>query len=313
MFDTRFEKSLRTTDSSDGTSQMCSQMIGGFVGAVRQVPLTVCPDVFNRIKFRGIARQAIDMEPFMFFQEGLNISSFMNGATVPYKNHLLSQVPQQISEKSDDLMTRDVVGMESDIKAKSSTARRYCKAADGRYLLMAVTMAEDWCFTRRSPRSTDKRYEQEPAFVQECQVGPKFLGFFLYWARSCFSILQWPSRFAAKLVSPASGSSSQNCDVIVSRLQRGYSLCRILPVLVVKYASGSICRWRDLLRQLLVVTFSSNWLFVARLEEEVVPTGLGSEFPSGLFSDRIETIVQLNLRMLSASPLRGGRFCLNAA
>jgi hypothetical protein len=313
MFDTRLEKSLRASDFSDGTSQMCSQMVGGFVGAVGQVPLAVCPDVFNRIKFRGIAGKAVGMEAFIFFQERLNIRSFMNGTTIPYKNHVFSQMPQQISEKANDLMSRDVVGVESDIKAESSASRRDGKSANGRDLLMAVTMAEDWCLARRSPCLTDKRYEQEPAFVQECQVGPKFSGFFLYWAKSCFSILQWPSRFAAKPVSPASGSSSQNCGVRASRLRHGYSLCCISSVLVLKYASASICRWHDLLMRHLAATFSSNWLFAARLAKEAVPTGLGSEFPFGLFPDRSETIVRLNLRMLSASPLRGGRFCLNAA
>lgn len=313
MFDTRLEKSLRASDSSDGTSQMRSQVVGGFIGAVRQVSLSVCPDVFNRVEFGGITGQAVDMESFIFFQERLNIRSFMNRATIPYKNHMFSQVPQQISEKANDLMPCDVVGMESDIQAESSTTRRNCKTANRRDLLMAVAMSEDWCFARRSPCFTDKRYEHKPAFVQERQVGPKFLGFFLYWARSCFSILQWPSRFAAKPASPASGSSSQDCGVIASKLRHGYSLCRISSVSALKYASTSRCRWHDLLMRHLAATFSSNRFFVARSATEAAPTGLGSEFPFGPFSGRFETIVQLNLRMLSAFPLHGGRFCLNAA
>jgi len=311
MFDTRLKKSLRASDSSDGTPQMCSQVVGGFVGAVRQVSLTVCPDVFNWVEFGGVTGQAEYMESFVFFQERFNIRSFMNGPSVPYKNHLLSQVPQQVSEEANDLMPCDVVSVETDIKAESSTSRRDCKTANCRDLLMAVAMSEDWCFARRSPCFTDKRYEHKPAFVQECQVGPKFLGFFLYWARSCFSILQWPSRFAAKPASPASGSSSQNCGVIASRLRHGYSLCRILSESVLKYASASICRWHDLLMRHLAATFSSNRFFVARSTKEAAPIGLGSEFPCGLPSGRFETNEQSSLKRLSAFLRHNGRFCLS--
>ena len=174
-------------------------------------------------------------------------------------------------------------------------------------------MTEDWCLTHRSTCSTDKWYEQEPAFVQECQVGPKFLGFFLYWARSCFSILQWLSRFAAKLVSPVSGSSSQNCGVVASILRHGCNLRRILSVSVLKYASASICRWHDLLMRLPATTISLSRPFGSRLAMKVAPTGLGSEFLFGLFLGRFETNERLNLRMRSASPPHDGKFCLNAA
>lgn len=313
MFDARFEKSLGVADSSDRTMQMCAQMVGGFVGAIGQISLTVCPNVFNRIKFGCIAGKTVDMETFIFFQKCFNIHSFMNGAAVPYENHLFSQMPQQIAEKSDNLMTRDVMGMESDIQAKSSATRRDCKAANGRHLFMAVTVTEDWRFTRRSPGLTDNRYEQEPALVEKCQMGPKFLGFFLYGARFCFSIPRWLFRFAAKHASPASDNSSQNCCVIASRLRRGYNLHHILSVSALKSASRSICRLYDLLKQHLATMFFSSWFFVARLIREAVPIGLGSEFLCGLFSGRFETTGQLNLRMLSAFSLHREKFCLNVA
>lgn len=313
MLDARFKKSLGVADSSDGATQMSSQVIGGFVSAVGQVPLTMCPDVFNRVKLGSVAGQTEDMEPIIFCQEGFNVRSFVDGAAVPDKNHMFSQMPQQISKESDDLMTCDVVGMETHIEAKSSASRRDCKASNGRNLFMAVTVAKDWRLTRWRPSLTDNRYEQEPAFVEKGQMGPKFLGFFLYWAKLFSSIRLLPSRSAAKHVSPASGNSSQNCFVIASRLRHRYNVCRILTGSGLRYASASICRWHDLLMQLLAAAFSSSWFFAARLVRAAAPTEPGSEFPSGLFPDRFETSERLNLRRLSAFPQHSGRFCLNAA
>jgi hypothetical protein len=174
-------------------------------------------------------------------------------------------------------------------------------------------VAQDWRLTRRSPGFTYNRYEQEPAFVQERQVGPKFLGFFLYGARYFSSNRLWPFRLFEERVSLASDNSTQNCGATVSIPPRAYSGLRSRPESVVRYALTSIGRWYAQLLRLLSAAFSSAVLSDVRPIGRAAPIWPGSECLVGPSSDRFDTNALQNLGTLSTLEPQCGRVCLKAA
>jgi hypothetical protein len=297
MLDTRPEKILRTTYSSHRPPQMRTQTGCGFIRAVRQVALAMCPNIFNRIEFRSIAGKSIHMKTSRIFQECFNIRSFVNRSTVPYENNLFANMAQQILKETDNLVPSDVMSVESEEKADSLTTRRYGKTANRRYFIPPVTVPQDWRTTGWSPCFSDKGNKQEPAFIQKRKMGPKSSGFFLSGARFLLSIPQSLFRPVAMHVFPASGNSIRNSGAVISRLRRLYSEYRILFESAVRYASASINRWNILLKKPLEAGSSLNPFAVDLQGAVVVPISLDFECLGGLLSCTLATTEQLNSAM----------------
>jgi hypothetical protein len=313
MLDTRPENILRTTYSSHRPPQMRSHTVCGFIRAVRQVALAMCPNIFNRIEFRSITGKSIHMKTPRLFQECFNIRSFVNRSAVPYENNLFANMAQQIPKEADYLVPSDVMRVKPEEKADSLTARRYGKTADRRYFIPPVTVPEDWSTTGWSPCFADKGNKQEPAFIQKREMGPKSSGFFLSGARFFLSIPQSLFRPVAMLVFPASGNSIRNSGAVISRLRRLYSEYRILFESAVRYASASINRWYILLKKPLEVGSSLN-SFADDLQGAVgVPISLGFEYLGGLLSCTLATTERLNSAMNPVLSQHPGTFSRSAA
>jgi hypothetical protein len=68
-------------------------------------------------------------------------------------------------------------------------------------------VSEDWGMADRRPGLAHVRDEEESAFVEEYEMGPKSLGFFLTWAIPVSSSVRWLARFFAWPGVPVSAMS----------------------------------------------------------------------------------------------------------
>src|SRR5271157_2782643 len=267
---------------------MSPQMIRIFMCAIGKVAFSMRPDMFNWVEFRRIARKPVDMYSFGLLQERFDIGSLMDRPVVPDQKNVFTQMAQQVPQKPDDFSTGDVMCVETDVKAHASANGGYGDTTDCRDFITPVAVAKDWCAARRSPGFPNVRYKQKPTFVQECNMGIKFSGFFLYWAMSCVSKTQWLFRFFARLAVAAFDSSSRNPCAIASIRLRAYTGCRSRHKSTARYALMSKGRWCAHEPQHPVTTLPLASLSGTRSEVMAVPILPCSEFPGDHFSDRFD-------------------------
>jgi hypothetical protein len=97
MLDARFKQFLRIANSSDRTMQMSAQMTSVLVHAVGKIALAVCPHVLDRVEFRCVGWEPIDMKSFRLLKKRLDISPFVDRTAVPEQDNMSSQVAEQIA------------------------------------------------------------------------------------------------------------------------------------------------------------------------------------------------------------------------
>lgn len=126
---------------------------------------------------------------------------------IPEEDDVSLQVPQQMSEVLNDLNACDIRGMELHIESHPMAAWRNGDAGDNGDFVALVAVPQNGRLPNRGPRFSDIGNKKEPAFVEECQMSLKSLGFFLYGATSAFSTARWLFRLVEGLVFPVSESS----------------------------------------------------------------------------------------------------------
>ncbi len=171
--------------------------------------LEVVPDELVRVEFGGVAREAIRVEPRMRLEEVLHQRGPVLPAAVPEKDHGTTQMAEQLLKELDDLGRPDVfVPMESGIEGRTSPARRDADGGDGRNFGPVAGTAQMRRVAPRRPGADHAGDQQEAALIEECQMGAKSSGLFLYGATETASTARWPLRLSLGRASPASGSSS---------------------------------------------------------------------------------------------------------
>ena len=176
--------------------------------AIGESVLCLGPDELIRIEFWGIGGKAMHMEPLVFLNELSDDDAPVDRAAVPKEHHRASQVPQKVTQESNDLHASDVARVEAKIQSETLSGWRHGDAGDNGNPIPPIAVLEnrslpDWC-----PGLTDVRDEEEAGLVEKDEMGPKFLGFFLNAANRVPSSARWLSRPVAKPAAPVSGRSS---------------------------------------------------------------------------------------------------------
>ncbi len=130
-------------------------------------------------------------------------------SAIPQEHDVSTKMTQEMTKELDDLRSPDVlVGMKSTIQSKTPPLGRDRQGRDGRDLGPVASRYQNRRMASGSPCTRNGGNQQEPAFIEEAQVGSKFCGFFLCEATPAASNSEWPSRFAPGLVWWASDTSS---------------------------------------------------------------------------------------------------------
>ena len=159
------------------------------------------------IELWGIGWKSMHMEPLVLANELLDDDTPMDGAAIPEQHNRSAQVAQKVTQESDDLHPGNIGAVEPEVKSKPLARRRHGDGGDGRNPLPAVAVSEDRGVTNRRPGLAHVRNEEESAFVEEYEMGPKSLGFFLTPATPASSSVRWLARFSAWPGAPASATS----------------------------------------------------------------------------------------------------------
>jgi len=308
VFDARLEKLLRVVYPVKGPAEMDAEMLRVFMGAVRQVSFAMSPNLFDRIEFRCIRWEWENVEAWGVLQKNFDVFSFVDLTIVPNHDHVPAEVTHKMLQVMNDFGSRDVVCVETNIKSQPLSTGGHGEAANNRDLVTPIAVAENGCTTGRSPGSTNVRYEQEPAFVEKCQMGPKFLGFFLYGAMFAPSSGRWLPRLFATPVFPASGNSTPDRCAIISTRLHVCSELRSLSESDGPLASKSIGRWNVQRLLLLAAAVAPIFLFGGFPTKTGVPTWLGSECLADLSCDSSDTTARQNSTRLSTLRLRRDKF-----
>ena len=174
---------------------------------IGQGALGLGPDEFVGVEFWSIGWEGLDTQPPLLAQEVLDDEALVGGAPIPKQHHRSPQVPKQTSQEPNDLHARDVDAVEAEIESKPPATGRDSDSGDGRDPIVPVAVSEDRGLPNRRPRLADVRHEEEAAFVEKGEMGPKSSGFFLYLATSVFSTGRWLARPAVWHGVPASAMS----------------------------------------------------------------------------------------------------------
>ena len=136
--------------------------------------LQISPDVFNRIKFRCIAREKFNFKPSLcFFNKIPDHSTVMAAQSVPNHEKVARYMAHQMSQELYDLGTSNRSGKQSEVKSPPSDA------GNGRNCLPIEVKLKYRSLPTRRPGTTSMRPFAQTAFVHKYNRLPLYLGFFL--------------------------------------------------------------------------------------------------------------------------------------
>ncbi len=159
------------------------------------------------IELWGIGWKSMHQEPLVLANELLDDDAPVDGAAIPEQHHRSAQVPEEVTQEADDLHPRNVGAVETEVKSKPLARWGDGDGGDGRNPLPPVAVSKDRGMADRCPGLAHVRNEKESAFVEEYEMGPKSLGFFLTRAIAASSNVRWLARFSAWPGAPASATS----------------------------------------------------------------------------------------------------------
>jgi len=160
------------------------------------------------IELWGIGWKAMHIEPLVLANELLDDDAPVDSAAIPEQHNRSAQVAQEVTQEADDLHPGNIGAVETEVKSKPLARWRDGDSRNGRNPLPAVAVSEDRGMADRRPGLAHVRDEEKSAFVEEYEMGPKSLGFFLTPATAASSTVRWLARFSAWLGAPASATST---------------------------------------------------------------------------------------------------------
>jgi len=305
----------------DSATEATSKLNDVLWGTVGQRVFGFGPHKLIRIEFWGIGWKSMHMEPLVLANELLDDDTPMDGAAIPEQHNRSAQMAQEVTQESDDLHPGNIGTVETEVKSKPLAQRGDGDGGDGRNSLPAVAVPEDRCTADRRPGLAHVRNEEEASFVEEYEMGPKSLGFFLTPATPASSSLRWLARFSAWPDAPASATSILNPSSLATH-DRSDRECRNVSRSAWRFAAGSIALWYNLPRQHLAPTVAGacafvTWTTVAGARAWAWPAGLlthldespGPNAPRSL-SKRLAWRPQTGRSCQSATELRPDVFAL---
>lgn len=201
------KKSLGVSDAVDCAAESACKFNDVLGRTVGQDAFGLGPHELVRVKLRGIGREPMHLEPLVAAQKLLNDDAPVDGAAIPKEYNRPAQVPEKVAQESDDFHTGDVGAVQTEVKSKPLVHRGYGDGRDGRNPIPLVAVSEDGRLPDRCPGLADVRDEEEPAFVEKYEMGPKSSGFFLYPATRVSSSGRWFPRLCVWPDVPASATS----------------------------------------------------------------------------------------------------------
>ena len=232
------KKPLRAPDAMDSAAEPTSKLNDVLWCTIGQRALGFGPHKLIGIELWGIGWKSMHMESLVLANELLDDDAPVDGAAIPEQHHRSAQVPEEVTQEADDLHSRNVVAVETEVKSKPLARWGDGDCGDGRNPVPPVAVSKNRGMADRRPGLAHVGDEKESAFVEEYEMGPKSLGFFLTRATASSSNVRWLARFSAWPGVPASAMSIVNSPSL-ARHGPGGSESQSASESVSLYAVGS--------------------------------------------------------------------------
>ena len=272
------KKRLRAPDAMDSATEPTSKLNDVLRCTIGQRVFGFGPHKLIGIEFGGIGWKSMHMEPLVLANELFDDEASVDGAAIPEQYHRSAQVPEEVTQEANDLHPRNVGAVETEVKSKPLARWGDGDGGDGRNPLPRVAVSEDRGMADRRPGLADVRNKEESAFVEEYEMGPKSLGFFLTRATVASSSARWLPRFSAWLGAPASATSILDSSSLAIH-DRSDTESRNVSRSAWQFAAESIALSYSPLRQHLAPTVRGacafeTWTTVAGAQALVWAAGL---------------------------------------
>jgi len=152
---------------------------------IREGLLRKLPDAFVGVELRGIAGEAIEVEPGEEAAHRTDRIPFVNASVVPHQHDRPAEMAEQLAQEGADLGVLDVLRMEGVVEAQATAAGTHRDARDDGDSIAPLPVIEQRRAPARRPRLADARNQEEARFVDEDEVGTQPRGFFLMRGHSC--------------------------------------------------------------------------------------------------------------------------------
>jgi len=172
------------------------------------VSLEVVPDLLHWVELWSVAGKVYKLKARELLLNRSDDRPPVNAAVVPYNDDVSSKVPQENAQEFGRVACCEIGWLKAYVEAEPLVASRYGERSKSGDTVVTIVVANDRRLTGDSPGPATTRNEQEAAFIEEGEVGPKSLPFFLAQATCTASSSRLPLRRVGLLFSPELGSSS---------------------------------------------------------------------------------------------------------
>ena len=146
--------------------------------AIGEFVVHLVPDAFVRIEFGSVGGECLQAQAGVLSQERTDGIALVDASIVPDDDDATAQVAQEMSEELADLRMGDVVPIKTEIESEALSARTDRYPGDCRDSIVPLPMFVDGSLTARTPCPSHGRYQQEPRFVREDDMGAQSRGVF---------------------------------------------------------------------------------------------------------------------------------------
>lgn len=166
---------LASTHSAQGGCSLHSQfpgMVGNEVGDLMAFEVT--PHVFNRIEFRCIGWQALNLDPSLGGKDEVaNQDTTVDGCPIPDHKYFGWNVPLEMFQELDHLQALDAAGMDLEVESPQG------QGPDDREAFPIEGLLQDGCLSAGSPSASPSRAGAQSTFVNKDYGSTLLGGFFL--------------------------------------------------------------------------------------------------------------------------------------
>ncbi len=103
---------LRAPKAADGGVQSLPEIGQIIRRAVGERLVGLGPDILRGIEFGRVRREVMDVQARVTREEGLNLSTPVDGAAIPEQIHGAAQMPEQVMQEGADIETREIAEIE---------------------------------------------------------------------------------------------------------------------------------------------------------------------------------------------------------
>jgi hypothetical protein len=109
--------------------------------AVGESVVSLIPDLFGGVEFRGIGRKLFDRESGMVKEKLLDFFPPMDSSSIPQQDHRTVKMPEQGFEEGSDIPAGEIPGARLDIEGQPPPLGGHGKGTEGRNSVLLVEPA----------------------------------------------------------------------------------------------------------------------------------------------------------------------------